>query len=71
VPGADAVMLSGESAVGKYPIEAISVMDKIVDQGEETEQSRFEFELTFFTCFVLSFFFVFRFVLMKFFISFV
>jgi pyruvate kinase len=26
-------MLSGESAVGKYPIEAITVMDKIVDQG--------------------------------------
>jgi len=33
--GADAVMLSGESAVGKYPIEAISVMDKIVDQAEK------------------------------------
>jgi len=34
--GADAVMLSGESAVGKYPIEAITVMDKIVDQAEKT-----------------------------------
>jgi pyruvate kinase len=31
--GADAVMLSGESAVGKYPIEAITIMDEIVDQG--------------------------------------
>jgi pyruvate kinase len=33
--GADAVMLSGESAVGKYPIEAITVMDRIVDQAEQ------------------------------------
>jgi len=33
--GADAVMLSGESAIGKYPIDAISVMDKIVDQAEK------------------------------------
>jgi len=33
--GADAVMLSGESAVGKYPIEAITVMDRIVDQAEK------------------------------------
>jgi pyruvate kinase len=33
--GADAVMLSGESAVGKYPIEAITVMNQIVDQAEK------------------------------------
>jgi len=33
--GADAVMLSGESAVGKYPIEAITVMDRIVDKAEQ------------------------------------
>jgi len=33
--GADAVMLSGESAVGKYPIEAITIMDKIVDEAEK------------------------------------
>jgi len=36
--GADAVMLSGESAVGKYPIEAITVMDKIVDEAEKSLQ---------------------------------
>jgi len=33
--GADAVMLSGESAVGKYPVEAISIMDKIVSEAEQ------------------------------------
>jgi pyruvate kinase len=33
--GADAVMLSGESAVGKYPVEAITIMDRIVDKAEK------------------------------------
>ncbi len=32
--GADAVMLSEESAKGKYPVEAISVMEKIVIEAE-------------------------------------
>jgi pyruvate kinase len=38
--GADAVMLSGETSVGKYPIEAVRVMDKIVDTAEKKVPSR-------------------------------
>ena len=32
--GADAVMLSGESAVGKHPVAAVSMMDRIARQTE-------------------------------------
>jgi pyruvate kinase len=32
--GADAIMLSAESAVGKYPIEAIGMMDRIAIEAE-------------------------------------
>ncbi|MFA5952559.1 MAG: pyruvate kinase [Hyphomicrobium sp.] len=32
--GADAVMLSGESAVGQYPVEAIQMMDRIAHEVE-------------------------------------
>ncbi|MHA7685763.1 pyruvate kinase [Cupriavidus sp. PET2-C1] len=32
--GADAVMLSAESASGKHPVEAVSVMDRIIAQTE-------------------------------------
>ncbi len=34
--GTDAVMLSGESAVGKYPIETVSMMSRIVLEAERT-----------------------------------
>lgn len=33
--GTDAVMLSGETAVGKYPIQTVEMMDKIIRQAEE------------------------------------
>ncbi len=32
--GADAVMLSAESAAGQYPIEAVAVMDRIIKEAE-------------------------------------
>ena len=37
--GADAVMLSAESAAGRYPVEAVTVMDRIIQQ---TENSQFD-----------------------------
>ncbi|MDR3792236.1 MAG: pyruvate kinase [Terracidiphilus sp.] len=32
--GTDAVMLSGESAVGKYPVEAVAMMARIISEAE-------------------------------------
>jgi pyruvate kinase len=34
--GTDAVMLSGETAAGKYPVEAVQAMDKIIRSVEES-----------------------------------
>jgi len=35
IDGTDAVMLSGETAVGKYPCEAVAIMDKVAKRVEE------------------------------------
>ncbi len=40
IQGADAVMLSEESAIGKYPIETIEIMEKIVLEAERNTPTR-------------------------------
>ncbi len=35
----DALMLSGETAIGKYPVEAVSMMDRIIRRAEAAESS--------------------------------
>ena len=36
--GSDVVMLSGETAVGKYPVEAVEMMRSIIEEVEKSEQ---------------------------------
>ena len=38
--GSDAVMLSGESAVGEFPVEAVTMMDRIIRQVEKDPHYR-------------------------------
>ena len=42
--GTDAVMLSGETSVGKYPVAAVEVMDRIIKKSEDQAGQRFRFD---------------------------
>lgn len=39
--GTDAVMLSGETAKGKYPVEAVAMMRRIIESSEESSEKLF------------------------------
>ncbi len=49
IDGAQAVMLSGETATGKYPVEAVAMMQKII---LDTEASKFDDAVSLGPCFV-------------------
>ena len=40
--GTDAVMLSGETAAGKYPFKALQIMNKIICEIEQSEHYQHE-----------------------------
>ena len=35
IDGTDAVMLSGETASGDYPVEAVTIMRRVIEKTEE------------------------------------
>lgn len=54
IDGTDAVMLSGETAMGKYPIEAVSMMRKIADNTENCKLCLANLTLNVNECYDLS-----------------
>jgi pyruvate kinase len=40
--GSDTIMLSGETAIGKYPVEAVEMMRRIANETETAVQSKVE-----------------------------
>ncbi len=44
--GADALMLSGETSVGKFPIETVSAMQRIINYTEETSYHYYNYHAT-------------------------
>ncbi len=42
----DALMLSGETAIGQYPVEAVAMMDRIIRRAEEAAQADTELMIT-------------------------
>ncbi|HLD81872.1 MAG TPA: pyruvate kinase, partial [Patescibacteria group bacterium] len=40
----DATMLSGETSVGKYPVDAVRIMGEVIEKAEESSFDDFEYE---------------------------
>ncbi len=41
IDGSDALMLSGETAIGKYPVDAVRMMRKVIEEVENSDEYRY------------------------------